>query len=111
VWVIKKSRRTSSTSLSRQLWWMSTPNSSFTWFNLREDPSYFRLDKLFVIIHWEDHFPNVESLYLARHTSDPKPILLKTNSRFRKRDSSTSFTMSCQNLVEALRMATLIQKQ
>lgn len=59
---------------------VATPNSCFTWSNFREDPSCSRLDRFLVSIDWEDNYPKMEALTLARPVSGHKPILLKTSN-------------------------------
>lgn len=46
---------------------------------MRAYPSLSRLDRFIAFIEWEDHFPDMETLALARLALDHKHILLKTS--------------------------------
>lgn len=55
-------------------------NAAFTWSNFRETAVCRRLDRFLFSEAWEDSFPQVKQLALARVTSDHCPIQLDTSN-------------------------------
>ena len=54
-------------------------NAEFTWSNLREEAVCCRLDRFIFTPEWEELFPNVRQITLARVTSDHCPVQLDTS--------------------------------
>jgi endonuclease/exonuclease/phosphatase family metal-dependent hydrolase len=53
----------------------------FTWANSRRVPTYERLDRVLVIMEWEQNFPLATVEALNRKISDHTPLLLSTGER------------------------------
>ena len=53
----------------------------FTWANNHQDPTYEKLDKIFICPDWEDHYPLTEVYALERELSDHTPFILDTGGK------------------------------
>lgn len=52
---------------------------SFTWSNERDTPTLVRLDRVLILVDWDEAFPNSHLRGLGSDASDHCPLLLQTN--------------------------------
>ncbi|CAN6253863.1 unnamed protein product [Urochloa humidicola] len=53
---------------------------AYTWSNKREIPTLVRLDRAFINLSWDEHYPNSTLLSLTRFTSDHVPLKLTVST-------------------------------